>query len=70
MLLCALVHQHTDDSIEIKYCDRPEKFLDKMAFSLTGEMGCEHGGGVSCAAAWACRSQRLARWTTVASPGI
>ena len=35
---------HTDNSIEIKYYDRPEKFLDKMAFSLTGDLGCEYGG--------------------------
>jgi len=35
---------HTDDSIEVKYYDRPEKFLDKMAFSLTGDLGCEYGG--------------------------
>ena len=40
---------HTDDSIQIKYYDKPERFLDKAAFSLTGDMGCEHGGGVSCA---------------------
>ncbi len=39
---------HTDDSVEIKYYDRPLKTLDKMAFSLTGDMGCEYGGGVSC----------------------
>ena len=40
---------HTDDSIEIKYYDREgSKGLDKMAFSLTGDLGCEHGGGVSC----------------------
>ncbi len=39
---------HTDDSIEIKYYDHPEKTLDKMAFSLTGDLGCEYGGGVSC----------------------
>jgi len=39
---------HTDDSIEIKYYDRPEKTLDKMAFSLTGDLGCEYGSGVSC----------------------
>lgn len=43
------VRYHTDDSLEIKYYDKPENFLDKMAFSLTGDMGCEHGGGVSCA---------------------
>jgi hypothetical protein len=39
---------HTDNSIEVKYYDRPEKLLDKMAFSLTGDAGCETGGGVSC----------------------
>jgi hypothetical protein len=39
---------HTDDSIEVKYYDRPLKFLDKMAFSLTGDAGCETGGGVNC----------------------
>ena len=39
---------HTDDSIEIKYYDRPERTLDKMALSLTGDLGCEYGAGVSC----------------------
>ena len=39
---------HTDNSIEVKYFDRPENFLDKAAFSLTGDAGCETGGGVSC----------------------
>ena len=39
---------HTDDSVEVKYFDRPEQTLDKMAFSLTGDMGCEYGAGVSC----------------------
>jgi hypothetical protein len=39
---------HTDNSIEVKYYDRPERTLDKMAFSLTGDMGCESGGGVAC----------------------
>ncbi len=43
------VRYHTDDSLEVKYYDRPDNFVDKMAFSLTGDMGCEHGGGVSCA---------------------
>ena len=42
------VRYHTDDSIEVKYYDNQEKFLSKAAFSLTGDMGCEHGGGVSC----------------------
>src|SRR5215472_6780972 len=35
---------HTDDSVQIKYYDRPEKFLNRMAFSLTGDLGCEYGG--------------------------
>jgi len=39
---------HTDDSIEIKYYDKPGNRLDKMAFSFTGDLGCEFGGGVSC----------------------
>jgi Putative beta-barrel porin-2, OmpL-like. bbp2 len=39
---------HTDNSIEVKYYDKPEKTLDKMAFSLTGDLGCEYGAGVSC----------------------
>jgi putative OmpL-like beta-barrel porin-2 len=43
------VRYHTDDSIQIKYYDQPENFISKAAFSLTGDMGCEHGGGVSCA---------------------
>jgi len=43
------VRYHSDDSIEVKYFDKPGTGLDKMAFSLTGDIGCEHGGGVSCA---------------------
>lgn len=43
------IRYHSDSSIQIKYYDQPGNFLDKMAFSLTGDIGCEHGGGVSCA---------------------
>jgi len=40
---------HTDDSIEVRYFNRPDELgLDKMAFSATGDLGCEYGGGVSC----------------------
>ncbi len=39
---------HTDNSIEVKYYDHPERFVDKMAFTFTGDMGCETGGGVNC----------------------
>jgi len=39
---------HTDDSIQYMYYHNPDKFLDRMAFSLTGDAGCETGNGVSC----------------------
>jgi len=41
---------HTDDSIEIKYFDRPGKTLDKMALSFTGDMGCEFGPSTTTSA--------------------
>ncbi len=40
---------HTDDSIEVRYFNRPDSpGLSKMAFSLTGDLGCQYGGGASC----------------------
>jgi hypothetical protein len=40
---------HTDDSIEVRYYSNPENFgLSKMAFSLTGDAGCQYGGGITC----------------------
>jgi hypothetical protein len=39
---------HTDDSIQFKYLDRPGQFLSKGAATLTLDLGCEYGGGVSC----------------------
>jgi hypothetical protein len=39
---------HTDDSIEYKYYDRPDAIISKAAMTLTGDAGCESGGGVSC----------------------
>jgi hypothetical protein len=39
---------HTDNSVEVKYYDKPGNGLDKMAFSFTGDLGCEFGAGVSC----------------------
>jgi hypothetical protein len=41
---------HTDDSLEIKYYDQPEKLLDKMALSFTGDMGCEFGPSTTTSA--------------------
>jgi Putative beta-barrel porin-2, OmpL-like. bbp2 len=34
---------HTDDSVEVKYYDQPQNFLDRLAFSFTGDLGCEFG---------------------------
>jgi hypothetical protein len=42
------VRYHSDDSMEVKYYENQERFLSKAAFSLTGDIGCEHGGGVAC----------------------
>jgi hypothetical protein len=39
---------HTDDSIQYMYYHNPNKVLDRMAFSVTGDAGCETGNGVSC----------------------
>ena len=39
---------HSDDSVEYKYLDRPSSLISKGAFSVTGDFGCESGGGVSC----------------------
>ena len=39
---------HTDDSIQVKYLDRPQSKLSKAAFTFTVDAGCEYGGGVSC----------------------
>lgn len=43
---------HTDDSIEVRYYNDPESTgLSKMAFSLTGDAGCQYGGGIQCTGA-------------------
>ena len=45
------VRLHTDDSVEVRYFNKPESTgLSKMAFSVTGDAGCEYGlgGGTSC----------------------
>jgi TolA-binding protein len=36
---------HADYSAQIKVYDRPTNFLDKIAFTVTGDAGCEYGGG-------------------------
>jgi hypothetical protein len=40
---------HTDNSIEIKYYDKPGNLgISKIALTFTGDLGCEFGNGVSC----------------------
>lgn len=39
---------HSDSSIQYKYLDAPAESLSKAAFSVTLDLGCENGGGVSC----------------------
>jgi hypothetical protein len=41
---------HTDDSAEIRLYNEPDKPLDMIAMSITGDLGCEYGAlsGVSC----------------------
>jgi Putative beta-barrel porin-2, OmpL-like. bbp2 len=36
---------HADYSAQVKYYDNHERFLDKAAFTITGDLGCEYGGG-------------------------
>jgi hypothetical protein len=36
---------HADYSVQVKYYDKPGKFFDKAAFTITGDAGCEYGGG-------------------------
>jgi hypothetical protein len=36
---------HADYSGQFKVYDKPANFLDKIAFTVTGDAGCEYGGG-------------------------
>jgi hypothetical protein len=36
---------HADYSAQVKLYDKPTQFLDKIAITLTGDAGCEYGGG-------------------------
>ncbi len=39
---------HSDNSALVRYYNKPKsKFISKMAFSITGDFGCEKGGGVN-----------------------
>jgi hypothetical protein len=54
---------HTDDSIEVRYYNKPESLgLDKMAFSLTGDLGCQYGGGIQCTGASSKNKSSFVGW--------
>ncbi|MGA3046720.1 MAG: outer membrane beta-barrel protein [Terracidiphilus sp.] len=36
---------HADYSAQVKYYDNPKALFDKAAFTITGDAGCEYGGG-------------------------
>ena len=36
---------HADYSAQVKVYDKPANLLDKIAFTVTGDLGCEYGGG-------------------------
>ncbi|MGA9669000.1 MAG: outer membrane beta-barrel protein [Terracidiphilus sp.] len=38
---------HADYSAQVKFYDKPTAFFDKAAFTITGDAGCEYGGGPS-----------------------
>jgi hypothetical protein len=38
---------HADYSAQVKYYDKPSAFFDKAALTITGDAGCEYGGGPS-----------------------
>jgi hypothetical protein len=60
----ARVRLHTDDSVELRYYNRPERTsgISKMAFSFTGDLGCEYGGGVTCHGGKAGPKQAFLGW--------
>jgi hypothetical protein len=54
---------HTDDSIEVRYYNHPESDgISKMAFSFTGDAGCEYGGGVTCTGGSGGPKQQFLGW--------
>jgi hypothetical protein len=54
---------HSDDSIEVRYYSNPvSSGISKMAFSLTGDAGCEYGGGVTCHGGKAGPKQSFLGW--------
>jgi hypothetical protein len=38
---------HADYSAQVKVYDKPSNLMDKIAFTVTGDLGCEYGGGAA-----------------------
>jgi hypothetical protein len=55
---------HSDNSVEVRYYNNPnkDKGISKAAFSLTGDLGCEYGAGVTCHGGAAGPAQYFAGW--------
>jgi hypothetical protein len=54
---------HTDDSIEIRYYNNHDSLnVSKMAFTLTGDAGCQYGGGVQCTGAPSKNKESFVGW--------
>src|SRR5208337_2895273 len=54
---------HTDDSIEVRYFNKPESLgISKMAFSLTADAGCQYGGGLQCTGAPSKNKESFVGW--------
>ena len=41
------IRVHSDNSVEVRYRNRPGHFVDRTAFSITGDLGFESGAGVT-----------------------
>jgi hypothetical protein len=54
--------RHTDNSLEVKYWDHPDSFISRMAFTFTGDLGDEYGGGVSRSGQEGAPKQYFAGW--------
>ena len=54
---------HTDDSIEVRYYSKPGNLgVSKMAFTLTGDLGCQYGGGIQCTGAPSKNKESFVGW--------
>jgi hypothetical protein len=54
---------HTDDSVEYRYYHNATSTgITQMAFTLTGDLGCEYGGGVSCTGKGGAPKQAFLGW--------